>query len=44
VIIQKYKLIEKANEVITTFDIKEHDKIKGLIGITERCKDLVGLI
>ena len=43
-IIQKYKLIEKANEVITTFDIEEYDKIKSLIGIAERCKDIAGII
>ncbi len=44
IIIHKYKLIEKAKEVITTFDIEEHDKIKSLIGIAERCKDMAGII
>lgn len=43
-IIQKYKLIEKANDIITTLDIEEHDKIKSLIGIAEWCKDMAGLI
>ena len=42
--LKKYKLIEKASDLITTLDINEHDKIKSMIGIAERCKDMAGLI
>ncbi len=42
--LKKYKLIEKANDIISTLDIREHDKIRSLIGIAERCKDMAGLI
>jgi antitoxin component of MazEF toxin-antitoxin module len=42
--LKKYKLLERANELITTLDIKDHDKIRNLIGIAERCKDMAGLI
>lgn len=42
--LKKYKLIEKANDLITTLNINDHDKIKSMIGIAERCKDMAGLI
>jgi hypothetical protein len=42
--LKKYTLIEKANDLITTLDINDHDKIKDMIGIAERCKDMAGLI
>ena len=42
--LKKYKLVEKANDTISTLDIREHDKIRSLIGIAERCKDMAGLI
>ena len=42
--LKKYKLIEQANDILSTLDIREHDKIRSLIGIAERCKDMAGLI
>ncbi|NVM43687.1 MAG: hypothetical protein HWN79_02130 [Candidatus Lokiarchaeota archaeon] len=42
--LKKYNLIEKANDILSTLDIREHDKIRSLIGIAERCKDMAGLI
>ena len=42
--LKKYPLIEKANDLLATLDINDHDKIKSLIGIAERCKDMAGLI
>jgi len=42
--LKKFKLVEKANDLITRLDISDHDKIKSLIGIAERCKDMAGLI
>jgi phosphate uptake regulator len=42
--LKKYPLIEKANELLATLDINDHDKIKDMIGIAERCKDMAGLI
>ena len=42
--LKKYNLIEKANNLITTLNINDHDKIKDMIGIAERCKDMAGLI
>lgn len=42
--LKKYKLIEKANDLIDILEYKDHDIIKNLIGIAERCKDMAGLI
>ncbi|MHA1671449.1 MAG: hypothetical protein ACTSV5_12850 [Promethearchaeota archaeon] len=42
--LKKYKLIEKANSLIETLEDKDHDKIKDMIGIAERCKDMAGVI
>ncbi|NVM16649.1 MAG: hypothetical protein HWN80_02965 [Candidatus Lokiarchaeota archaeon] len=42
--LKKYKLIEKANDIIDTHEYEDRDKIKNLIGIAERCKDMAGLI
>ncbi|MHA1186591.1 MAG: hypothetical protein ACTSSK_06885 [Candidatus Heimdallarchaeota archaeon] len=42
--LKKYNIIEKANYLITTLNINDHDKIKDMIGIAERCKDMAGLI
>ncbi|MBY9002659.1 MAG: hypothetical protein KGD73_01685 [Candidatus Lokiarchaeota archaeon] len=42
--LKKDKLIVKANNLTTTLDLNDHDKIKSLIGIAERCKDMSGLI
>jgi len=40
--LKKYNLIEKANHLIDTLEYKDHDKIKDMIGIAERCKDMAG--
>ncbi|MBY8980191.1 MAG: hypothetical protein KGD72_07355 [Candidatus Lokiarchaeota archaeon] len=42
--LKKYKLIEKTNDLIGTLEYKDRDKIKDMIGIAERCKDMAGLI
>ena len=42
--LKKYKLIEKANDLLEILDINDHDKIKSMIEIAERCKDMAGLI
>lgn len=42
--LKKYILIEKANNIIETLESNDRDKIKSLIGIAERCKDMAGLI
>jgi len=42
--LKKYTLIEKANNIIETLESNDRDKIKSLIGIAERCKDMAGLI
>lgn len=42
--LKKYTLIEKANNIIETLEYNDRDKIKSLIGIAERCKDMAGLI
>jgi len=42
--LKKYKLIEKANDLIDTLEYNDRDKIKSMIGIAERCKDMAGLI
>ena len=42
--LKKYNLIEKANDIISSLDFREHDKIRSLMGIAERCKDMAGLI
>ncbi len=42
--LKKYKLIEKANDLLNILDINDHDKIKSMIEIAERCKDMAGLI
>ncbi|MFX0011364.1 MAG: hypothetical protein ACFE9R_13695 [Candidatus Hermodarchaeota archaeon] len=42
--LKKYNLIEKSIELIETLEYEDRDKIKDMIGITERCKDMAGLI
>ncbi len=42
--LKKHKLVEKANNLMTTIDIKDREKINSMIGIAERCKDMAGLI
>ena len=42
--LKKYNLIEKSIELMETLDYEDHDKIKDMIGIAERCKDMAGLI
>ena len=42
--LKKYNLVEKSIELMDTLDYEDHDKIKDMIGIAERCKDMAGLI
>jgi antitoxin component of MazEF toxin-antitoxin module len=42
--LKKYKLVEKANNLITTIDPYDREKINSMIGIVERCRDMAGLI
>lgn len=42
--LKKYNLLEKAEYLIDILEDKDHDKIKDMIGIAERCKDMAGLI
>lgn len=41
--LKKYQLLERANYLFDILEYKEHDKIKDMIGIAERCKDMAGL-
>ena len=41
--LKKYKIIDKANYLLDILEYKDHDKIKDMIGIAERCKDMAGL-
>ena len=41
--LKKYKLLEKANYLLDILEDKDHDIIRDLIGIAERCKDMAGL-
>lgn len=42
--LKKYNLIEKSTELMETLEYEYNDKIKDMIGIAERCKDMAGLI
>jgi len=42
--LKKYHLIEKSIDLIDTLKFPDHEKIKDMIGIAERCKDMAGLI
>ena len=41
--LKKYQILDKANYLLDILEFKDHDKIKDLIGIAERCKDMAGL-
>ena len=41
--LKKYQLLEKADYLFDILEYKDHDKIKDMIGIAERCKDMAGL-
>jgi phosphate uptake regulator len=41
--LKKYQLLERADYLFDILEYKEHDKIKDMIGIAERCKDMAGL-
>jgi len=41
--LKKYQILDKANYLIDILECKEHDKIRDMIGIAERCKDMAGL-
>ena len=41
--LKKYQLLERAAYLFDILEYKEHDKIKDMIGIAERCKDMAGL-
>ena len=41
--LKKYQILDKANYLIEILECKEHDKIRDMIGIVERCKDMAGL-
>ncbi|MHA2289981.1 MAG: hypothetical protein ACXABG_14445 [Promethearchaeota archaeon] len=42
--LKKYNLVEKSIQIMNELDYEDHDKIKDMIGIAERCKDMAGLI
>ena len=41
--LKKYQLLERADYLFDILEYKDHDKIKDMIGIAERCKDMAGL-
>jgi len=41
--LKKYQILDKANYLLDILEYKEHDKIKDMIGIADRCKDMAGL-
>jgi hypothetical protein len=42
--LKKYNLVEKSIEIMDKLDYADRDKIKDMIVIAERCKDMAGLI
>jgi uncharacterized protein YaaR (DUF327 family) len=42
--LKKYKLIERADDLIDILEHEDCDKIKNMIAIAERCQDMAGLI
>jgi len=41
--LKKYQILDKANYLLDILEYKDHDKIRDMIGIAERCKDMAGL-
>ncbi|MHA1241103.1 MAG: hypothetical protein ACTSQU_09955 [Promethearchaeota archaeon] len=41
--LKKYQLLERADYLFDILEYKDHDKIRDMIGIAERCKDMAGL-
>ena len=41
--LKKYQILDKANYLLDILEYKDHDKIKDMIGIADRCKDMAGL-
>ena len=41
--LKKYQLLERADYLFDILEYKDHNKIKDMIGIAERCKDMAGL-
>jgi len=42
--LKKYSLLEKSIELMNTLEYADREKIRDMIGIAERCKDMAGLI
>jgi len=41
--LKKYQVLDKANYLLDILEYKDHVKIKDMIGIAEKCKDMAGL-
>jgi len=41
--LKKYQMLDKANYLLDILEYKDHGKIKDMIGIAEKCKDMAGL-
>jgi len=41
--LKKYQVIDKANYLLDILEYKDHVKIKDMVGIAEKCKDMAGL-
>ena len=41
--LKKYQVLDKANYLLDILEYKDHVKIKDMVGIAEKCKDMAGL-